>query len=169
MSDSIIIFYSRDGENYVNGQLTNLERGNCRVIVDYIKEATDADVFEVETKEPYPDSYMETIDIAKKELADKTMPELKEVLSDISDYDTVYIVSPIWWGTIPMALYEQLDKLDFNGKTVKTIITHEGSGLGNCVKDIKSLCKGAEVKDGLPIHGADVNDAKDEVLNWLKY
>ncbi|MGI6447329.1 MAG: flavodoxin [Methanobrevibacter boviskoreani] len=104
-----------------------------------MKEFIDADTFQVETKESYPDSYMETIEIAKKEQENNVYPELKEYLDDISQYDTIYIVSPNWWGTLPMPLQGQLKQLDFTGKTVKTLITHEGSGLGNSMKDIKSF------------------------------
>lgn len=166
---SLIIYFSRRGENYLNGSLVNLEIGNTEVIVDYIKEFTGADSFQVKTKVDYPKSYMETIGIAKKEKEDNVYPELKEYLDDISKYDTIYIASPNWWGTLPMALQAQLDRLDFTGKTVKTVITHEGSGLGSSMKDIKRLCEGADIKDGFDIKGSDVKDAKDEVKGWIEY
>lgn len=166
---SLIIYYSRRGENYLNGDIVNLEKGNAEIIVDYIKGFIDADTFQVETEEDYPESYMETIDIAKEEQEKNIYPEPKESLDDISKYDTIYIASPNWWGTLPMVLQRQLDKLDFTGKTVKTVITHEGSGLGNCMKDIKKLCKGADIKKGLEIKGSTVNDSKDRIKAWIEH
>ena len=35
-----------------------------------------------------------------------------------------------WWGVMPQEMVTQLEKLDFNGKTVRIFTTHEGSGLG---------------------------------------
>ena len=46
---SLIIYYSRRGENYLNGDIVNLEKGNAEIIVDYIKGFIDADTFQVET------------------------------------------------------------------------------------------------------------------------
>ena len=63
---NLIIYYSRSGENYVNGELKYLKKGNVEVIVDFIKEFIEADTFRVETKEPYPESDMETTEISKK-------------------------------------------------------------------------------------------------------
>ena len=169
MVKSLIIYFSREGENYVNGDLKNLEKGNTEIIVDYIKEFIEADAFKVETKNPYPESYMETTEIAKKELKNKICPELKNLLFDISKYDTIYIASPVWWETLPRAMFTQLKNLDFENKTVKLVVTHEGSMLGNVMKDIKKLCKGADIKEGLSIKGSEVANAKYEVKNWLYY
>lgn len=66
--------------------MVNFEVGNAEVLVEHVKELIDADTFQVETKESYPDSYMETIEIAKKELENNIYPELKEYLDDISQY-----------------------------------------------------------------------------------
>ena len=53
---------------------------------------------------------------------------------------------------MPMSMFTQLEKLDFTGKLVKVFTTHEGSGLGNVVSDVKKICKGANVLDSLAIH-----------------
>lgn len=167
MSKSLVIYYSRAGQNYVNGDIVDLPVGNTQIIVDYIKEFTGADTFQVETVKDYPVDYMETTEVAQDELDDDARPELKEELSDISEYDLIYIASPNWWGTLPMALFTQLEKLDFTDKKVKTVITHEGSGLGTSMNDIKKLCSGAEIENGIAIHGADVKDNKSTIENWV--
>ena len=164
---NLIIYYSRSGENYVNGELKYLKKGNVEVIVDFIKEFIEADTFRVETKEPYPESYMETTEISKIELDKKIYPELKTTLNDISKYDTIYIVSPVWWETLPMAMFKQLGKLDFTDKTINLIITHEGSLLGNTIKDIENSCNGAIIQKRLAIKGSEVNDSKRIIKNWL--
>jgi hypothetical protein len=61
-----------------------------------------------------------------------------------------------------------LQGLDFNGKTVRVVSTHEGSGLGGMVSDVKKLCKGADVKlDGLAIKGSQAKNSKQRVADWL--
>ena len=166
MSD-LVIYFSRSGENYFGGELKSIEKGNTEVIAEYIQEITGADLFKVEPAVEYPSDYMECIDVAKKELANNARPEIKEELEDISVYDTVYIGFPNWWGTLPMAMFTQLERLDFSGKTVKPFVTHEGSGFGTSKKDLKKLCAGADIKKGLSIPGANVYDAKNIVQAWI--
>ena len=167
MSD-LVIYFSRSGENYFGGVLKNIEKGNTEVIAEYIQEFTSADLFKVEPAIEYPEEYMKCIDVAKKEQQDDARPELKESLSDISSYDTVYIGFPNWWGTLPMPMWTQLEQLDFEGKVVKPFVTHEGSGFGTSRKDLAKLCAGADIKKGLSIPGAEVYDVKDTVRIWIE-
>ena len=164
---SIVIYFSRNGENYFGGQLKNIEKGNTAVISEYIKDLTGAELFKVEPASAYPEDYVECIDVAKKEQQNGARPELKETLDDISAYDTIYIGFPNWWGTLPMPMFTQLEQLDFTGKVVKPFVTHEGSGFGSSQRDLKKLCEGAEIKKGLSVPGANVYDAKDTVSNWI--
>ena len=89
-------------------------------------------------------------------------------MTDISSYDTVFIMSPIYWGTYAPEIETALQGFDFTGKTVRIISTHEGSGLGSMVSDIRKLCKGAAVQDnGLAIRGSKAKDSRKAVADWL--
>ena len=164
---SIVIYFSRSGENYFGGELKNIEKGNTEVIAEYIQELDGADLFKVEPAVEYPADYMECIDVAQKEQQADARPEIKGTLESITDYDTVYIGFPNWWGTLPMPMFTQLEQLDFAGKTVKPFVTHEGSGFGSSQKDLAKLCEGADIKNGLSIPGANVYDAKETVKSWI--
>ena len=73
-----------------------------------IAASTGADVFEVETAEPYPAGYRKTTDVVQDEFDRKIYRVLKKPLPDLSAYDTVFIGHPIWWGRIPPFLYKAL-------------------------------------------------------------
>lgn len=167
MSKKLIIYFSRSGENYFGGELKNIEKGNTEVIAEYIKDLTSADLFKVEPVNEYPSDYMECIDVAQKEQQINARPKIKNTLTDIGEYDTVYIGFPNWWGTLPMPMWTQLEQLDFTKKAVKPFVTHEGSGFGSAEKDLKKLCDGADIKKGLSIPGEKVYDAKDIVTHWI--
>ena len=164
---NLVIYFSRKGENYFGGELKDIEKGNTEVIAEYIQEFADAELFKVEAVNEYPDDYMKCIDIAKKEQQADSRPEIKETLTDISKYDTIFIGFPNWWGTLPMPMFTQLEQLDFTGKVVKPFVTHEGSGFGSSLKDLDKLCAGAEIKKGLSIPGANVYDAENSVKVWI--
>ncbi len=40
MSKTMIVYYSRTGENYWNGSIKNLEKGNTETIAEMIAEMT---------------------------------------------------------------------------------------------------------------------------------
>ena len=167
MTESLILFFSRAGQNYTSDGIQNIEIGNTEVIANFIKEFTDADVFKMEPLIDYPEDYMECTEIAQKELNDNARPELKEYIEDISQYDTIYLGFPNWWNTMPMAVWTQLEKLNFEGKTIKPFVTHEGSGFGKSESDIKKLCPGANLKKGLSIQGSTVAGAEAKVKHWV--
>ena len=53
MARNLIIYYSRKGENYVNGIIKNLAKGNTEIVAQFIADAVGGDLFEVETVKPY--------------------------------------------------------------------------------------------------------------------
>ncbi|MDO4364040.1 MAG: flavodoxin, partial [Clostridia bacterium] len=95
-------------------------------------------------------------------------PQLVKYLDDLNGYDNVFICGPCWWGTYPMPVFSLTEKLDFSGKNVLPLMTHEGSGLGNSVRDLKKICKGANIKIGLAVHGADASKSEKTVADWAK-
>ena len=165
MNKGMIIYFSRADENYSVGYIT---KGNTEVVAEYIRDITKADMFKVERKVPYAKDYNTCIKQAQDEQRRGERPELKQMLNSIEDYDVVFVGSPIYWGTMPNPLLTQLEKLNWQGKTVMPFTTHEGSGLGNVVADLKNICKGATVLNGLAITGSAVKGSKDKVQNWIK-
>ena len=134
---------------------------------EYIQEFDGSELFKVEPAVEYPADYMKCIDVAKKEQQQDARPEIRQSLEDISQYDTIYIGFPNWWGTLPMPMFTQLEQLDFSGKIIKPFVTHEGSGFGSSLKDLAKLCEGGEIKNGLSVPGANVYDVKDTVRIWI--
>ena len=66
-----------------------------------------------------------------------------------------------------MSMFTQLEKLDFTGKIIKVFTTHEGSGLGNVVSDVRKICKGATILDSIAIQGSLVYESKEKVKEWI--
>ena len=102
------------------------------------------------------------------ELREGARPELKAYLDSIEPYDTIFVGYPNWWGTMPMCMFTLLEKYDLSGKTIIPFCTNEGSGMGSSERDLKNLCKGATVKAGLSIHGAESENSKSMVAAWAK-
>ena len=168
MAKNLIIYYSRKGQNYWNGSIKDLKKGNTEIVAEFIQKAIGGDLFEIETVQDYPVDYMQTTEVAQDELRAKARPELKRYLEEISAYDNIFVCGPCWWGTFPMAVLSQLDRLDFTGKKVFAVMTHEGSGLGGSERTLRDVCKGATIGRGLAIHGADAAKSEATVAAWAK-
>lgn len=166
MSRNLIIYYSRKGENYVNGNIENLAKGNTEICAEYIKKAVGGDMFKIETKNRYSENYHTCTMEAKAEYENNARPKLTKYLDSLDRYDNIFICGPCWWGTYPMAVFSLIEKLDFSGKNVFPLMTHEGSGLGHSIKDLKKICTGAVIKPGLAVHGADAIKSEQAVALW---
>ena len=166
MKKSIVIYFSRSGNNYVSGDIVNLKVGNTKVIAQKIVKATGCDEFEIIPEKPYAEDYTRCTEEAQAELNANARPAYKGDI-DLSEYDTIYLGYPIWWGTFPMPVFTFIEAHDgFAGKTVLPYSTHEGSGLGQSISDLRKLCPKATVKSGVAIKGSTVQLATvDKIIN----
>lgn len=164
---SIVVYYSRRGMNYLNGDIVDLKVGNTEVVAGKIQTLTGSNIFRIETVKTYPVDYTETTEVAKQEFNDNARPELTAKVEDMEQYDVIYLGYPIWWGTYPMAVATFLDSYDLSGKTIIPFCTHEGSALGSSVQDIKKAAPNAIVLDGLAIKGSNVNASDKAIEDWI--
>ena len=159
---SLIIYFSRADENYSVGYV---EKGNTEIVAEYVQEFTNADMFKVEPLVPYAKDYQTCIKEAKERIGNAP---IKEKINDISQYEVIYIMTPIYWGTYAPELETAIKDLDFTGKTIRIITTHEGSGLANVPTDIKNICKGANVlDDAIAIVGSQAKESKSTIESWI--
>lgn len=163
---NLIIYFSRADENYFGGEMKHIDKGNTEVIAEYIKEITNGDLFKVEPLSPYSAEYSKCIEEAKIRTLEHTAP-IKENIPDISPYEVIYIGSPIYWGGMPEEMFTALKGHDYSGKTIRPFTTHEGSGLSSVPKQLKEICVGAEILDGLAIIGSEAKKSKSKVENWI--
>lgn len=163
--NKIVIFFSHAGDNYNVG---NIEVGNTKVVADYISELTGADQYEIVTHKYDGMAYMPLIDLAKKEAAAGELPPYEGKAPDLSQYDTVFIGGPVWWGTYPQVMFTLFKDINLDGKTVIPFTTHEGSGLASCESDVRKAFPKANVQKGWSIYGHEVRSGRAKVEKWLR-
>ena len=168
MAKILIVYYSRKGENYWNGSIKSIAKGNTERVAEFIQKAVGGDLFEVDTVCSYDKDYYKCIDEAKKELQKNVRPEIKAYPENFESYDTIFVGYPNWWGTMPMCMFTLLEKYDMKGKTIIPFCINEGSGMGSSERDMKKICNGATIKSGLSIHGAESEQSENKVAAWAK-
>lgn len=164
---SIIVYYSRRGENYVSGAIQTLAVGNTEAVARRLAALTGAELFQLVPCQPYSDQYDLCIRQAQDDQRRDARPALKALPESLEGYDTIYLGYPNYWGTMPMCVFTFLDAFSFTGKTILPFCTHEGSGLGRSEADIRRLCPGAKVGRGLAIHGSSVCREERALEAWI--
>ena len=166
---SLVIFFSRAGENW---QVGNVERGNTAIMVDYIQELADVDVFEIVPEVAYPSNYMECVNYVNDvEIPQNLRPAYKDDIENMADYDYIFIGGPIWCGQPPYIFRTFFEKHagELNDKTIIPFGTHGGSGVGSYSTLIKEYYPNATVLESLGISGSSIRNesSKTTVKNWL--
>ena len=162
-SDILVVYFSRTGEQYTVGVI---DKGNTAIVAEMISEETGADLFEIIPEDDhYPMTYSELTDVAKQEQNNNARPEYAKDVPDLSQYSTIFIGAPVWWGDWPMIMYTFFENNaeGLSGKTLIPFSTHEGSGLSGFDKKLSSACPDATVLDGLAIRGNDCQNDQDSV------
>ena len=165
---TLVAYYSRASQNYGNGGVIDLPKGNTEVLAEAIAADLGADLFKIETVEPYPTDYFATTDQAKRELRENARPAIQGPLPRMEGVDAIVLGYPNWWGTMPMAVKTFLDGCDLTGVTIALLCTNEGSGLGNSVSDLRRTYPAANVVEGLSVRGTDAARSTGRAISWAK-
>lgn len=132
-----------------------------------LASAADADLFEIKPTVPYTSSDLDWTNKKSRSSVEMnnpdSRPEIAETVSNMEEYDTIFIGFPIWWYVAPTIINTFLESYDFSGKTLIPFATSGGSGMGKTVDVLKRLCKDANWKPGKMLN--HVSDT--EITSWL--
>ena len=141
--------------------------GVTRSAAERLAKAAGADLFEIKPAVPYTRTDLDWTNKKSRssvEMNDPdSRPEIAQRLSNIDDYDTIFLGFPIWWYVAPAIIDTFVESCDFSGKTIIPFATSGGSGMGKTEEVLKSLCPNANWKKGKVLNR--VSDA--ELENWL--
>lgn len=165
---TLIAYFSHIGENLQNNEIVTLTKGNTEVVAEKIAELTGGDLYKIEEDDPYPEKYMDCVNRARKEDEENIHPALKAGMKlNMDEYDTVYIGFPIWYRAYPRIVATFLETYNFEGKDIKPFCTNDEGTFGISLLEMQGALKGANIKDGLAIRGADVYNADDRIKNFV--
>lgn len=164
----LIAFFSHAGENWADGRVVKLEKGNTNAAAEIIRDQVGGELFEVRALKPYPADYRELIARTKQELDEGARPELAAWPDSLDGYDLIFIGYPNWWNTMPMPMYTFLGRFDLTGKTLAPFCTNEGGSMGMGEREMRTAAKGANVLPGLSIRGADIGAETARIRDWAE-
>ena len=169
MADILIAYFSMKGQTIGLGmKITYQEKGNTIIAAEFIQKALGGDLFEIEADRNYSEDHVKLIEEAKQELHDGIRVPVKRYPENLDQYQTIFLGYPNWWNTMPMVLFTFLEHYDWTGKRMIPFCTNEGSSIGDSVRDIKKICKGADVDSGASFTGSHVSSSEAKIAEWAK-
>jgi flavodoxin len=142
--------------------------GNTRVIAGQIRRARNADLFEIQPAAQYPEDYEETVAQAQRETSSSYEPPLKAKVTNMADYETVFLGFPIWGQTAPPVIRSFFSSHDLTGKTLIPFITHGGYGIGNSLSVLAARAPHSRLLDAsFSIQADQERQTLTRVTRWL--
>ncbi len=138
--------------------------GNVETLAKEIQNKVGGELFKIEINHDYSEDYKTMGQQAKKEIADGFLPQLKNKITNISDYDVIFIGSPNWWGTITPAVSSFLKQHNLKNKIVIPFISNASYGKQRTIDDLTKNCTNCSIQEALIATG----NRTSGIDSWLK-
>jgi flavodoxin len=144
------------------------QSGNTRSIARQIHQKTGGDLFEIERAVPYSQNYDAFAEEARREQQQQARPALKNHVTNMAQYDVVFLGYPIWWSSIPMPVASFLEEYDFSGKTVILFCSSGSGGSGQSRSVIAGLASRSTITEALAVRTSGDSSLSNTISAWLR-
>ncbi len=142
--------------------------GATEDVAKEIQAQTNGDLYPITTVEAYPEAYSDVLEVVRQQQAENQLPELQSMAIDLAEYETIFIGSPIWFGSCSLPTQQWLTENELAGKTIHPFFTSGSSGIATANAEIESLAEDAMVSEGLGITDKDKSNAENLIASWLE-
>ena len=137
-------------------------------LAEYIADGLNADIYEIVPETPYTSAdlnYGNSSSRTSVEMNDpNARPAIAGSVSNMDQYDIVFIGYPIWWGEAPRVVSTFFESYNFNGKTIVPFCTSGSSGIGSSARNLHSLTNGANWLEGRRFSGGT---SRNTMIDWV--
>ncbi len=154
---------------------------NTKAVAEMIQEQVGGTLIEVELVTPYPEDYRAIVAQVARENESGFLPPLKTKISNLDQYEVIYLGFPTWGMQLPPPMKSFLTDNNLSGKTVIPFNTNAGYGIGSSFETVKELCSECQILEGFSTKGGIERDGilfvmegerevevRQEVRKWLE-
>lgn len=143
--------------------------GTTAQVADWIADKTDADKYEIIPETPYTEDdldYNSSSSRANREQSDASArPAILGNVTDINQYDVIFLGYPIWHGQAPRIISTFLESYDFSDVTIIPFCTSHSSGIGTSAENLRGLCPDTVTwSEGKRFSGSE---SEGDVNEWI--
>ena len=137
-------------------------------VAKQLADVTGGDLHKIQPEQPYTEADLDWRDKQSRstiEMQDKnSRPAITNKLTNMQDYDVVYVGFPIWWYTAPTIINTFMEAYDFKGKTVIPFATSGGSDIKKACENLKAAYPDVNWKEGKLLNRV----SKDDLKKWVE-
>lgn len=144
--------------------------GNTRLMAENIAEAVKADLLELKLKKEFKGKGFMKYFWGGKQVLMGEKPELKAFDKDPTDYEMIFIGTPVWATSYAPALATFFDKVKLKNKKIALFCCYRTS-VGKTFKKMEEKLKGNEILGEVGfLEPLKINksDKIKKVINWAK-
>lgn len=142
--------------------------GSTKAVAGYIVNTLNADSYEIIPEQVYTSEDLNWTESSSRVNAEHEDPNFRPAiigeLPDLSNYNTIFIGYPIWWGEAPNILRTFMESLDFSNKTIIPFCTSLSSGFGSSGETLQAFTTNANWLEGQRF-SSGVNET--DVVEWV--
>lgn len=131
--------------------------GTTKNVATALSEKTGGDLFEIAAQDGYSDVYQES----NREIRNNDRPALTNTVSNMDEYDIVFVGYPVWWHATPAPINTFLESYDLTGKLIIPFCTRAESDIDETMPTFLQSC------DGLAVYGERRISGTDQLDGWL--
>ena len=141
------------------------DNSNLLVMVDVLKERTNSDVYSLRVADLYASDFGDMMGPAREQKENNEMLAFQEDLPDFSQYDVIYLGTPVWWYGAPQSILTVLQQADLSGKKIVFFGIHRGSGFAGIPEEILSYQPDAVIVDRFTVECQTSNEETRAQIN----
>lgn len=139
--------------------------GTTRNAAAELAEVIGADTFEIKPEKPYTSADLDWTDSTSRCFREMHTPGYRPAIagtvSNMADYDTVFVGFPVWWYVAPTIINTFIESNDLEGKTVVCFATSGGSPIEPCVDSLRTQYPAINWANGRLLNKATRKDLRE--------
>lgn len=140
--------------------------GNTKNVAKHLQSIVGGDLIEIELIEKYPNNIFKMSNFVRKQLKNGYLPEIKGV--DISNYDVIFVGSPIWGFSISLPIQTFLKNNNFENKTLIPFFTCSGGiKKSKVINEVKNFTNTKNIKNPIFMFENGIFLIKEQIIKWL--
>ena len=140
--------------------------GNTKEVAQNLHAIAGGDIAEIKLNEQYPNNIFKMSKIVREQIKQGYFPKTDYI--DISNYDVIFVGSPIWNFSPSLPVKSFLKNNNFENKILIPFFTYSGGANRNkSVEEIKNLTNAKDVKKALFIFENGIFLKKEQIIKWL--
>ncbi len=142
--------------------------GVTKGVANKIAEYTGGDLFEIEPVNKYTDEDLNWNNNNSRSSVEMnnplSRPEIKNKVSNLSDYDTVLIGFPVWWDLAPRIINTFVEENNLENKKIFCFVTSGGSNVNNSFNILKNTYGNLNFVSAKRF---ETTVSENDVTNWI--